>query len=79
MVPRQAAAPAQIGIHASPIGFLDVDGYFDSLFGWFERTVEDGFLRAATRDQLHLSTDPVELLARMAVQVPEVEPKWIDP
>ena len=42
----EIATWAQIGIHDSPIGFLDVDGYFDALFAWFDRAVDDGFLRA---------------------------------
>lgn len=75
----EIATWAQIGIHSMPIGFLDVDGYFDSLFEWFDRAVHDGFLRASAREQLHLETDPVRLLDRMATQQATTEPKWIDP
>lgn len=75
----EIATWAQIGIHAMPIGFLDVDGYFDTLFAWFDRAVDDGFLRASTREQLHLATDPVELLDRMASREVTTEPKWIAP
>lgn len=75
----EIATWAQIGIHSMPIGFLDVDGYFDALFAWFDRAVEDGFLRASAREQLHLATDPVELLDRMASHEVTTEPKWIDP
>jgi uncharacterized protein (TIGR00730 family) len=73
----EIATWAHIGIHDDPIGFLDVDGYFDALLAWFDRAVDDGFLRASARDQLHVSHDPVVLLERMAAHRPVREAKWM--
>lgn len=79
----EAATWAQIGIHDRPIGFLDVDGYYDDLFAWLDRSVTDGFLRPANRASFHVDPDPVTLLDRMAAQVAAApstpEPKWIEP
>lgn len=75
----EIATWAQIGIHDKPIGFLDVNGYFDSLLAWLDRAVADGFLRRATRDQLHLASEPEALLSVLAAHEATVEAKWIDP
>ena len=34
----------QLGLHAKPVGFLDVDGYWQPLVRWIERAVTDGFV-----------------------------------
>ncbi len=75
----EVATWAQIGIHDRAIGFLDVNGYFDSLLAWFDRAVTDGFLRRSARELLHVETDPVSLLDRLAAHRPANEAKWIDP
>ena len=77
----EIATWAQIGIHDRPIGFLDVEGFYDALFAWFDRSVADGFLRPANRALLHVDADLGVLLKRMAAQLsdpPPAEPKWID-
>ena len=35
---------AQLGLHAKPIGLLDVGGYWDPLLAWLDRAVETGFV-----------------------------------
>jgi uncharacterized protein (TIGR00730 family) len=36
---------AQLGLHAKPVGVLNVSGYFDGLLAWVERATSDGFVR----------------------------------
>src|SRR5271166_5111645 len=43
---------AQLGLHARPIGLLDVDGFFDPLLAWLDRAVREGFLREDHRQLL---------------------------
>lgn len=74
----EIATWAQIGIHDRPIGFLDVRGYFDPLLAWLDRAVEEGFLRASTREQLLVGHEPAALVQAMAGLSPVHEPKWID-
>jgi len=75
----EVATWAQIGLHDAPMGFLDVGGFYDDLFAWFDRTVREGFVRRSGRDQLHRATDVDELLELLHTHDPQVEEKWIAP
>lgn len=69
---------AQLGLHAKPCGLLNVEGYFDALLDFVDRTVREGFLRGEYRSMLVVASGADEILARMeAFQPPRVE-KWID-
>src|SRR5262245_57540668 len=35
----------QLGIHAKPIGLLNVDGFFEPLLGWIRHAAAEGFIR----------------------------------
>jgi uncharacterized protein (TIGR00730 family) len=69
---------AQLGLHAKPIGLLNVAGFFDPLLAWIERTVEEGFLRAEHRHLLIVRDEPAALLDALGSYRPAAEiPKWI--
>jgi uncharacterized protein (TIGR00730 family) len=69
---------AQLGLHAKPIGLLNVAGFFDPLLAWIERTVEEGFLRAEHRHLLIVRDEPAALLdALVGYRPAAVIPKWI--
>lgn len=53
---------AQLGFHRKPCGMLNVDGYFDPLIEFLERSVEAGFVDADDRDLLHVESEPGSLL-----------------
>jgi len=55
----------QLGYHRSPIGLLNINGYFDELLLFMDHTVAQGFLSAAQRNNLVVSTDPLALLERL--------------
>jgi uncharacterized protein (TIGR00730 family) len=40
---------SQLGIHAKPIGLLNVDGFYDSLAGFIQHASEQGFVRPSTQ------------------------------
>jgi uncharacterized protein (TIGR00730 family) len=70
---------AQLGLHAKPIGLLNVAGFFDSLRAWLDHAVEEGFLRSAHRRLLLEEEDQDRLLDRLERYRPVGEvPKWID-
>jgi len=71
----EVATWAQIGLHDHPIGFLDVAGFYDELFAFFDRTVREGFVRQVSRDQLYSAATVEELLALLEAHEPRVEPK----
>jgi uncharacterized protein (TIGR00730 family) len=68
---------AQLGIHAKPVGILNVGGFFDLLFAFLDRAVETGLLKQANRELFVVAEGPRDLLERMAVHRPVVVSKWI--
>jgi uncharacterized protein (TIGR00730 family) len=70
---------AQLGLHAKPIGLLNVAGYFDSLCAWLDHAVREGFLRSAHRQLLLEAEEPGKLLDLLKKYRPPGEtPKWIE-
>jgi uncharacterized protein (TIGR00730 family) len=69
---------AQLGLHAKPIGLLNVAGYFDPLLGWLERMVQEGFLKPKHFRLLQVA-EQVEQLLNMLInyRAEQVEDKWI--
>jgi uncharacterized protein (TIGR00730 family) len=57
---------AQLGLHARPVGLLDVAGYYQPLADFFDRAVGAGFLRPAHRALLLVGHEPGALLDRFA-------------
>src|SRR5262245_36632496 len=43
---------SQLGLHAKPIGLLDVAGFFGPLLEWLDHAVAEGFLKPAHRNLL---------------------------
>lgn len=56
---------AQLGLHAKPVGLLNVGGYFDELIRFCDRTVGAGFTRADRRALLVVADSPAVLLDRI--------------
>jgi len=56
---------AQLGLHAKPIGILEVDGYWAPLLAWIDRAVADGFLAPAHRGLVRVASAPDALVAAL--------------
>jgi len=56
----------QLGYHDQPIGLLNVEGFYDGLVAFLRRTVDEGFLSPQQMGGIHVDTDPVALLERLA-------------
>lgn len=54
-----------IGYHDQPIGLLNVDGFYDPLLAFMERTLAQGFIDAGQQAMLTVETDPGRLLDRL--------------
>lgn len=68
---------AQLGIHAKPIGLLDVAGFYERLTGFFDHAIEEGFIKAKQRGLIVTAASPAELLDRLVQhEMPQVK-KWI--
>jgi len=69
---------AQLGIHAKPLGLLDVAGYFQPLVAFLDHAVQERFLRPEMRTLLAVSDDLDDLLAALEASEPVTLHKWID-
>lgn len=68
---------AQLGLHQKPVGILNINNYYDHLLAFLEHTVAQGFLRPEHKSMLACSSEPVELLTKMAAMKPPEVEKWI--
>lgn len=68
----------QLRLYDKPVGILNINGYFDHILDFFDRGVEEGFVRAEHRDNLIISDDTEELLRKMMDYTPVSIGKWID-
>ncbi len=68
---------AQLGLHAKPIGLLNVGGFWDPLLALVDRVVGQGFMRREHRDAIVVEIVPERLLSGMDSARPVGLPKWI--
>jgi uncharacterized protein (TIGR00730 family) len=69
---------SQLGLHAKPCALLNVHGYYDSLLGFFNLAVQEGFVRDESRNLVLVEDDAVRLLDRLAGWQPPALPQWIN-
>jgi uncharacterized protein (TIGR00730 family) len=55
----------QLGLHAKPIGVLNVGGFYDPLFAQMDMMVQHRFLKQTNRDLVINESDPIELVNQM--------------
>ena len=58
----------QLGIHAKPLGLLDVRGYFAPLVAMLDHAVREGFVRRRQRESLTVARTPDALLRELAAR-----------
>ncbi len=69
---------AQLGIHQKPLGFLNVDGFYDALEAFLDATTTAGFLRPHHRAMALSNSSPGPLLDALAAFQPVQAVKWLD-
>lgn len=75
----EALTWAQLGHHQKPIGFLNVDGYYDPLLSMFDHAISNNYIFPEHRGLFVESGDPVELLALMDnFTIPKNMNRWLD-
>ena len=71
---------AQLGIHAKPVGVIDVLGYYEGLRGLLAHAQAEGFVRREHAALLLFATTAGELLDRLrAWRAPAVRRPWLQP
>jgi uncharacterized protein (TIGR00730 family) len=56
---------SQLGIHAKPVGLLNVDGFYDALMGFIGHASGQGFIRPQHAALMLVESDPQALLRRL--------------
>jgi uncharacterized protein (TIGR00730 family) len=69
---------AQLGLHAKPVGVLDVDGFFTGLRALVEHAIAERFVPAAHRGLLVVAPEIDALLDALAAwRPPPARDKWL--
>jgi uncharacterized protein (TIGR00730 family) len=66
----EAITWSALGIHAKPVGFLEVDGFWSPLLTFLHRAVDVGVISERRRDLLVVEDDAAALLDRLAERTP---------
>ena len=74
----EALTWSQLGIHAKPIGLLNVEGYFDPLLTFLDHAAHEGLLRQSDRSALLVAETVVELLNRLGGFEARRGEKWVE-
>jgi hypothetical protein len=72
----EAMTWTQLGLHAKPVGLLDVAGFYAPLLAFLDGTVDAGFLKPEHREILHATAEPTDLLDALATWQPPTTAKW---
>jgi uncharacterized protein (TIGR00730 family) len=73
----EAMTWGQLHLHGFPCGFLNVNGYYDSLVEFLRVPVAHGFVRKEQFEALIFARNVNELFERFAAFRPEKSEKWI--
>lgn len=61
---------SQLGIHAKPIGLLNVNGFYDGLRAFVRHQVQEGFVRPEHEGLMLAESDPVALIRGLRATAP---------
>jgi len=68
----------QLGLHKSPIGLLNINGFYDDLIAMLKKMVRKGLLKKENFDLLLIGENIEELLEKMHNFKPMPVPKWMN-
>ena len=72
----EVMASNQLGIINKPIGILNTEGYYDHLFAWMQKAVEEGFISKANFDELIISDSCEDLIERIVNEERPADEDW---
>ena len=56
---------SQLGMHDKPVGFLNINGYYDSLFNFLDHVLQEQFITSVFRQLILAADNPVDLIEKM--------------
>lgn len=68
----------QLGLQVKPFAIYNIDGYYDLLIQFLDKTVTEGFVKPEHRDVVIISDDPADLIHQMQTIQMKITPKWMD-
>jgi len=74
----EALTWSQLGLHAKPIGLLDVEGYYQPLLAFLDHAVTERLLRSEQRNSLLVAQTPAALLAALRAYRHTPVVTWLD-
>jgi len=70
---------ALLGLHAKPVGILNVGGYYDPLLAFLRHAAAEGFVLPVHLALFLVDDDPVRLIAGLqSYEPPPLGPQWIE-
>lgn len=60
----------QLGLHAKPVGLLNVAGFYDDFISFLDKMTETGFLHPNNRSMIQISDNLEDLLQKMLMTPP---------
>ena len=73
----EAYVLSQLRVFDKPVALFNVNGYYDGIVEFIQHIAEEGFMRKEHADNLIISDDPKELLAKMEQFQPADVTKWV--
>ena len=67
----------QLGLHAKPIGILNLNGFYDDLLEFGQTMVKKGFLKQTNLNAVVVDESIDGLLYKMDNYIPQPTPKWL--
>ena len=68
---------SQLRVFDKPVALFNVNGYYDGLVSFINHMAEEGFMRKEHANNLIVSSDPEDLLEKMAQFQPADVKKWV--
>jgi uncharacterized protein (TIGR00730 family) len=69
---------AQLGLHRKPIGLLNIEGYFNALYEFFEHMVKENFLHTEYKEMILIKDNAAEMMdSLVSFRLPDID-KWDD-
>ena len=73
----EAYVLSQLRVFDKPVALFNVNGYYDGLVSFIDQMAKEGFMRKEHAENLIISSDPKELLEKMAKFKPADVKKWV--
>ena len=73
----EAYVLSQLRVFDKPVALFNVNGYYDGLVEFIKHMADEGFMRKEHAENLIVSNDPKDLLAKMEQFQPADVTKWV--